>query len=53
MVRYRLLLCGLLLLIFPARALERPGIREAAAFGSRIVAGARHRDRAPPKRATR
>ena len=36
-----------------ARALETPGVREAAAYGSRIVAGARHRDRAPPKRATR
>jgi predicted N-formylglutamate amidohydrolase len=35
-----------------ARALETPGVREPGAFGSRIVAGARHRDRAPPKRAT-
>jgi predicted N-formylglutamate amidohydrolase len=34
-----------------ARALEVPGVREPRNFGSRIVAGARHRDRAEAARA--
>jgi len=34
-----------------ARALQTPGVREPRNFGSRIVAGARHRDRADAARA--
>ena len=36
-----------------ARALADPGVREPRNYGSRIVAGAHHRDRADPARAKR